>query len=193
MCSSLSWERVLVFIHVDYRLEPGEFARGMTAAFRRGLWICVSYVVFALLLLAVMYGGHFVDLAVSPPALKTSGPVAAVGVYFLIQLCLRRPRLERSFRARRVDRVVATFTESGVSWRSWTQNGEHSSEVAWSGFARMRETPEFFLLYSGKRTVTVVPKRAFDAQGVELFSRFARDRFPQARSARSEFVPEGRS
>ena len=163
----------------------------MSAAFRRDIWICVAYIAFVVLALAVMYGARFVGLAVSSPSLLASGSVAGVGVYFLIQLCLRGPRLERRFREWDVDRVVARFTESGVSWHTWTPNGEHSSEVAWSGVVRIRETSEFFLVYSGKRTATVVPKRVFDAQGLELFSRFVRDGFPQARLARVEFVPEG--
>lgn len=182
-----------MFIQVDYRLESGEYVRGMTAAFRRGTRICAGFIVFAAVLLAVMYGGPSMDSALSPPRPSASVPVAAVGLYYLAVLCLRRPRLRRRFRTRAVERVVATFTESGASWHTWTRNGEHSSEVTWSAYTWIRETPELFLLYSSKKAVTFVPKRVFDAQSVELFSRFAQHGFPQARTSRPVAAPEVRA
>lgn len=177
-----------MFSQVDYRLEPEEYVRGMFAAFRRGLWICVAFIVFSGLLLTVMLAAPFVFSAATTPPLTTTVPVAVCCLYFVYQLLQRRARLKRRLQDQGVEGMSTTFTDSGVISRVRTRTGEHRSDVAWSGFVRIRETPEFFLFYPSPRTAEVVPKRAFDAEQAAMFSRFVKDGFAQARLARAESV-----
>ena len=69
-----------------------------------------------------------------------------------------------------------------------TQSGEYHSNLAWSGFIRIRETPEFFLVYPGTRTANLIPKMAFEAEQQVLLPRFVKDGFAHARLVRADPV-----
>lgn len=49
------------------------------------------------------------------------------------------------------------------------------SEVKWNAFAKFRETPNLFMLYSGARMFQVVPKRAFEGTQLEEFRTVIQD------------------
>ena len=68
-----------------------------------------------------------------------------------------------------------------MTWDVRTEGGRHRSTTGWASLVRIRETPEFFLLYPTRKRATVVPKRAFAPDQAELFSRFVEYAFAEAR------------
>ena len=177
-----------VFIEVDYRLEPEENARGSLAAFRRGLWINVALLAAFVLLLAVMFTAPLVFSGATRPPLTTTLVGVVCCLYLANQVFLRKARFLRRCRKLGARSVSAVFTESGATLRVRAQSGEHRSDVTWSRWIRIRETPDFFFLYTTRKSVLIVPKSAFDAEQAAMFSRFVRDGFAQARLAAAESV-----
>ncbi|HTJ69838.1 MAG TPA: YcxB family protein [Actinospica sp.] len=181
-----------MFIHVDYKLEADEFARGILAAFRRGHRITQAVGVTIGLLLAAAYAISSAK-HLSPPSLWTmTVPMSLGTLYGILQPWIRGLVLRRQHRQRKTMSVGVTLTEDGMTWDVQTKGGEHRSVMGWASLVKIRETPEFFLLYPTRRQATVVPKRAFAPDQAELFSRFVEYAFAQARQAQPE-VPAARA
>lgn len=174
-----------MFISAEYRLEADEFARGILAAFRRShrRLQALGLVVWLVLAgdLAISVSKH-----VPAPSLALTVSMLLVGLYGILVPLVRGVALRRQYRQRNVRGVSVTFADDGVTWRVRTEGGEHRSVVTWASYVKIRETSEFFLLYSSRKQATVVPKRAFRPDDVGLFSRFVEHGFEQARLAQPE-------
>jgi hypothetical protein len=178
-----------MFISLEYKLDPDEFARATTAAFRREFWVNLVVTVFlGLILSAVIVAG----IAKPPLDLTLTAYMGACFLWLLYRLCSRRARLRRAYRKRNIIRMNVTFAEEGASWHMTSQSGEHRSDEGWNAYVRIEETPAFFLLYRNRKQAMLVPKRAFPPEQAALFSRFVEQEFPQARLAdRSEPAHQG--
>jgi hypothetical protein len=55
------------------------------------------------------------------------------------------------------------ITDDNILMRSGTE----SSGIAWDGVSRVRETPEFWIVYVGRMPATVIPSRLMSAADVE--------------------------
>jgi hypothetical protein len=169
-----------MFISIEYRLEPDEFAQAMAAGFRRPFWSNLAFTVLFGLLFAGMIVVGLVRPPLNPLATAYLGACFLWGIY---RLSTRRARLRKTYRKQNIIRMSAAFTEEGISWHAVTQNTEFRSDERWSAYERIAETPAFFLLHPDRKRAVVVPKRAFPPEQAALFSRFADQEFAQARLA----------
>jgi hypothetical protein len=64
------------------------------------------------------------------------------------------------------DEYQLAFSEDGILFRTV----QIDSQLQWSLYTRIVESDRFFLLYFGKRSFTIIPKRAFPS--VEQADRF---------------------
>jgi hypothetical protein len=174
-----------MFIRVECRLEADEFARGILAAFRRGHRIFQAVGVLVVLLEVAAFAISSAKHQPRPSSWATT-LVLAVGFYAILLPWIRAAVLKRQYRQRQVKSMSVVLAEEGVTWEVETVGGQHRSAVAWSGFVRIRETPEFFLFYPSRKRANVVPKRAFAPDDADLLSRFVEHEFARARQTQPD-------
>jgi hypothetical protein len=81
------------------------------------------------------------------------------------------------FRARRRSSRYAVeggydITDDNIMMRSGTQ----SSGIAWDGVARVRDTPEFWIVFVGRMPATVIPRRLMSAEDDHMLRTFMAER-----------------
>ncbi|WP_327029258.1 YcxB family protein [Micromonospora sp. NBC_01740] len=64
------------------------------------------------------------------------------------------------------------ITDDNIMMRS----GSESGGIAWDGVARVRDTPEFWIVYVGRMPATVIPRRLMSAEDAETLRAFMADR-----------------
>jgi hypothetical protein len=159
-----------MYIAAEYLLAADEYARALkvTRSYRR--WILLA-------LACAFAAGGAVSIIRGYP--QPGGFFLALVPFYLFAAPLEikwyRARFER--RTNRVP-VTAVFTETTFTTRSvlWTV------ELGWQACFKVVETPESFLIYATKRSVTIVPKRAFSPADLALLSDFLRTAIPATAS-----------
>ena len=175
-----------MFIRVDYTLEPAEFARAIRTAYQRGYRTSQAVGVVLGLALAALYVVSSAEHLVPPKLTTTTVPVAVVVLYLILLPWIRGVVLGRQYQGRKISNVGVTIAEDGMTWEVRTQSAEHRSVMAWSSFAKIQETPEFFLFFQTRKQASAIPKRALTSDQAELFSRFVEHEYPQARRPQPE-------
>jgi hypothetical protein len=95
--------------------------------------------------------------------------LAIVVLWALLRFVCRPLWFRRDFRKHPnfAIRQAVRVEENGVSYKS--DLGQ--SETNWNAFAKFRETPNLFMIYSGARLFHVIPKRAFAGPELDGFRR----------------------
>lgn len=93
--------------------------------------------------------------------------LAIVVLWALLRFVCRPLWLRRDFRKHPNFAIPQTVRveENGVSYESDLGH----SETKWTAFAKFRETPNLFMIYSGARLFHVVPKRALIGSQLDGF------------------------
>ncbi|MFC4019038.1 YcxB family protein [Micromonospora sp. GCM10011542] len=60
------------------------------------------------------------------------------------------------------------ITDDNIMMRS----GSESGGIAWDGVAQVRDTPEFWIVYVGRKPATVIPRRLMSAADAETLREF---------------------
>lgn len=170
-----------MFIQIQFRLEPDEYARGIVSAFRRSFRYKQA---MGLLCALVGIPGFFI-----PGSWYIDAILTAAAVNYLPWPYWRRLALKRQYAKAKSQSNTVTLTEDGLSWLDINERGEGGMSVKWAHFTGLRETPEFFMFFTNKNYVHVAPKRAFDPQQAELFSRFVKYGFEEIRAAQLAVAP----
>jgi hypothetical protein len=131
-------------------------------------------------LYALSFGKH------GQPQFLAWSVVLVVALYLVLSPWLRRLVLKRQYRKVKVKGTSVTFTEVGARWNFRLESGECDHFNGWSCYVKIVETPEFFLLFLTRKRAVVVPRSAFSPEQADLFSRFAKYGFDDARLAESE-------
>jgi hypothetical protein len=64
------------------------------------------------------------------------------------------------------------ITDDNIMMRS----GSESGGIAWDGVARVRDTPDFWIVYVGRMPATVIPRRLMSAEDAETLRAFMAER-----------------
>ncbi len=64
------------------------------------------------------------------------------------------------------------ITDDNIMMRS----GSESGGIAWDGVARVKDTPEFWIVFVGKMPATVIPRHLMSAQDAETLQAFLTER-----------------
>jgi hypothetical protein len=167
-------------MHID--LPPGDawLLLAVRQASRRGV-TRLRVVAGALIVIGVLsaWSGVSSTTGVTDPSdLVVGGALILVGLLWLL-LAQRAPRRAVRLQPRYMltEPGVIEITDTGV-----TQAYPSAQiAVAWSAFVRMVETPQMWLLYTGRISVIYVPKEPLtDAERSELADHINRVRVPAA-------------
>lgn len=172
-----------MFIQVQFRLKPEEYARGIASAFRR-----IHLRRQAIGLLGMLAGVVGVVFATGFRDVAGGVEFAALIYVYLNAPFARRLAARRQYAKVKSQSNTVTLTEDGLSWLDVNERGEVSMSMKWAYFTRLRETPEFFMFFTSKHYVHLAPKRAFDPQQAELFSRFVKYGFEEVSAAQRAAV-----
>jgi hypothetical protein len=142
-------------ICLRYRYTADEYASAIRTHFARVLKTRRSIIVS---LMALVIGVVLRSIPVAGMSLLLMLMIFAVN-YIVPRMWFRQePKIRDEYRLR--------FAEDGIVF----QTAQIDSQIRWELYNRIVESDRFFLLYFGKRSFTIIPKRAF--AGVEQEARF---------------------
>jgi hypothetical protein len=138
-------------ITVNYQMTPAEFERGLKQVVRKRRQLMM-------VLIPVIVLGGALDLATKESELGVLTILLAV---FYAVMLAAGPRIVASKGAsRHLLPTKVTFTREGYLLRT----DLIKTEARWQMLDKTEETGDFFLLFTGVRRATIVPKRAFTAE-----------------------------
>lgn len=141
-------------IHISFQISEKEFRRAMLGLWGSNrTWI---YVVIAAVLLLVNFTMAILEEQYKMVILTWLLPlvticVLSIGIYWF--------NLNRAYKQTAFSKgeLNYTFNEEGIQYDVPDSNGN----LKWSALKKVKESKEFFYLYTTKVTAIIIPKRAF--------------------------------
>jgi hypothetical protein len=161
-------------IDLSYELSPAELKQGIRELGRGRLSLWYAVAVFLVLGVALLTAGRWGQ---PTGVMFISGAV----VYALLLTVGARIRFRKRALALCRPRRIR-FTEDHFAIDTETAH----SEVRWDGVIRIGETSDTVLLYQDRRVAIIIPKRAFSADHLSAFRRFAATRQAHELASRNE-------
>jgi hypothetical protein len=156
--------------------------RAVTSERKVSYW-CIEFAwVFGVLFLALgcipAAMSYYADGTIDPAALLFGIPAWLFGLFYLLYSRVIRPRVIR------VDYRNHPVLHGDQTWELDDGGLKHSadwghSELLWKAVLRWRETPNQFLLFLGKRTFYIFPKRNFSPPQEAEFRALLLQKLPQ--------------
>jgi ABC-type transport system involved in cytochrome bd biosynthesis fused ATPase/permease subunit len=141
-------------IHISFQISEKEFKRALLALWSSNrIWI---YVVIASVLLLVNFSMAILEEQYKMAILSWMLPlviicVLTIGIYWFNS---SRAYKQTAFSKGELN---YTFNEEGIQYDVPDSNGN----LKWSAITKVKESKEFFYLYTTKVTAIIIPKRAF--------------------------------
>jgi hypothetical protein len=159
-------------VSLSFRYSEQDYVRGMRAHLRSRLRLKLDVVVIVLAAACGFYAWHALDSALWGAVLlclsAVLGLVIAVGFGIVPRMVFRG---ETKFR----DQYSLVFSESGIHFKT----AHIDSQLQWGMYNHVLVDEHSFLLYHGRRSFTVVPKRAFETpEQLATFERLISEKIP---------------
>ena len=159
-------------VTVEFEPTVDELERGVRTGQRRrrrAFWIVIAVLVVLGFALWPLDPGGDGSLRI---AIRIWPFALALG--FTYQLLFLTKRSVRKVADRLCRPTRITFTDEGFRY----ETDLVKSEIGWGSFAKLEETPEFFILHVVKNQMHVVPKRAFGPEQAAEVGAFLTARDP---------------
>jgi hypothetical protein len=160
-------------VHLTFRYSEQDYVRAMRAHLKSRLRLKLDIVVIALAAALGLYEWHSLDSPWWGMALVFLAAVLAAVLIIALGIVPRMVfRGEPKFR----DEYSLTFSENGIHF----QTAHINSQLEWSMYIRALVDAHSFVLYHGRRSFTVVPKRVFkNPEHLEAFERLMAEKIPE--------------
>jgi hypothetical protein len=144
-------------IHVSYQISEKEFKRSV-----RGLWISNRiwiYAAIACVFLVANLTMSDIEGQYKIVALSWMLPLVLIVVLFLVIYSFS---LSRAYKQTPLSKgeLKYTFSEEDIEYDA----PDSSGNLKWSALKKIKETKEFFYLYTTNVTAIIIPKRAFNIE-----------------------------
>ncbi|TCB90078.1 YcxB family protein [Micromonospora zingiberis] len=146
---------------------PGRVAAALSSdRLRKYRYVGVVLVAVGVIGFAVSRGSAWGELALSLWMAMVVGGLLALLYWPWVRL-----RARRRSSGYAVDGSY-DITEDNIMMRSGTESGG----IAWDGVAKVRDTPEFWIVYVGRMPATVIPRRLMSAEDAETLRVYLTER-----------------
>jgi hypothetical protein len=98
--------------------------------------------------------------------------IILTAIIFILILILVLRRTRNNYQTNKMFHEQINYTLDNTAIHS--KNESIDSTVLWTRYYKIKETKNFFLLYPDKTVVSLLPKKAFKAEELEAFRKFAK-------------------